>query len=60
MPTTNTLKIIPISNPNHTYSPEKAINKAINNDDAISGLLLGIASATYAQAKPVKTRVKFK
>jgi hypothetical protein len=44
--------------PSHTYSPVNAISKDINNADAISAFVFGIANATYAHAKPVRTNVR--
>jgi hypothetical protein len=58
MPTTNILSIIPINKPTHAL--KKVIKTAINSADAISEFFLGIAIATYAQAKPVNMRVRDK
>jgi len=54
------LKAMPIIKPSHTYSPENAIRKDINKGDAISAFVYGIDNATYAQANPVNTSVRFK
>ena len=40
-----------------TQALKKVINTAIKRADAISEFFFGIAIATYAHAKPVRTRV---